>query len=284
MIDLWSKFQLKWFKTWKLYLYYLLVYSLNLVATIGFALTRYGQYAKTTDSTEKDGWWYFLCCMTIYINVWWISGLIDSIRIWYYFREPFKEGNFWRRSMLNLSFFPFWLANILFMICQLVLPHMMIFGEQIGNIECRYISAITVMVQCFHQMIMLSRMPSIGLYLFMMKRVTISIFRFFLAYFWNFFGYAIAFHIIMPQNGAFKNFDDALIKVKGGLNLPTSTQWPDSVLHRGWQNGSNKFLSIEPNFSVLIFVQENLQMIFICVHLIERPQEKISISYRFLLF
>ena len=185
------------------------------MATVGFALTRYGQYAKITNDSEKDGWWYFLCSMTIYIDIWWISGLIDTIRIWSYFRQFYNEGNFWKKSMLNLSQFPFILANFLFMICQLVFPHMMVFGERIGMTELRYISAISVMIQCFHQMRMLSRMPSIGLYLFMMKRVTISIFRFFSAYFWHFFGYAIAFHIIMPENGAFRNLDDALIKVKG---------------------------------------------------------------------
>ena len=62
---------------------------------------------------------------------------------------------------------------------------------------------------------MFSRLPGWGIYIFMMKRVTISITRFLSTYFWHFFGYAIAFHIIMPQeDGAFSTMHDSSIKVK----------------------------------------------------------------------
>ena len=73
--------------------------------------------------------------------------------------------------------------------------------------------AANVIADCFYLMRMFSRLPDVGIYIFMMKRVTISIVRFLFTYVWHFFGYAIAFHIIMPQNGAFATIEDSVIKV-----------------------------------------------------------------------
>lgn len=40
-----------------------------------------------------------------------------------------------------------------------------------------------------------------------------TIFWFFVAYCWHFFGYAVAFYILMPEGGAFSNLGDSSIKV-----------------------------------------------------------------------
>ena len=53
----------------------------------------------------------------------------------------------------------------------------------------------------------------VGVYIFMLQRVSIGILRFFATYIWHFLGYAIAFHIIMPRDGAFLSLTDTIIKV-----------------------------------------------------------------------
>ena len=83
----------------------------------------------------------------------------------------------------------------------------------------KYFMAVNVIASCFDLMLIFGQIPGVGVFLNMMKRVSVSICRFFASYFWHFLGYAIAFHIIMPQDGAFKNVSDSIIKVLTSFNI-----------------------------------------------------------------
>jgi hypothetical protein len=77
----------------------------------------------------------------------------------------------------------------------------------------RYICAVNVIVSCHSFMLALSRLPKIGIYIFMMDKVLSTILNFFVSYVWHFLGYAVAFHILLPNEGAFISFGDSIIKV-----------------------------------------------------------------------
>ena len=71
----------------------------------------------------------------------------------------------------------------------------------------------------------------VGVYIFMLQRVSIGILRFFATYIWHFLGYAIAFHIIMPRDGAFLSLTDTIIKVffiKSMINQRTTLCFMDA--------------------------------------------------------
>ena len=75
------------------------------------------------------------------------------------------------------------------------------------------IAAFNIIMACFDTVMAISRFPGVGVFLFMLQRVCLSIFRFFATYLFHFLGYAIAFHIIMPKDGAFLSLTDSMIKV-----------------------------------------------------------------------
>ena len=68
-------------------------------------------------------------------------------------------------------------------------------------------------------MVIISRLPGIGLYVHMLSKVMSTVLNFFTTYFWSFAGYAIAFHILLPHVDVFSSFPDAFIKV-GAISLP----------------------------------------------------------------
>lgn len=59
----------------------------------------------------------------------------------------------------------------------------------------------------------ISRLPGIGLYVHMLSKVMMTVLNFFATYFWTFFGYAIAFHILLPDVGPYASFGDSFVKV-----------------------------------------------------------------------
>lgn len=61
---------------------------------------------------------------------------------------------------------------------------------------------------------MISRLPRIGIYVHMLNRVMFTVLNFFASYVWHFLGYAIAFHILLPNSRPFGIFSDAFIKVQ----------------------------------------------------------------------
>lgn len=60
---------------------------------------------------------------------------------------------------------------------------------------------------------LISRLPGIGLYVHMLGKVTGTVLSFFATYLWSLLGYAVAFHLILPSNGAYALFGDSFIKV-----------------------------------------------------------------------
>ena len=53
----------------------------------------------------------------------------------------------------------------------------------------------------------------IGQHVYMLNKVMLTVLNFFLSYVWHFLGYAIAFHILVPNSGPFALFSDSFIKV-----------------------------------------------------------------------
>ena len=77
----------------------------------------------------------------------------------------------------------------------------------------RYCLAVCIILTSQMFMNILSRVPGVGLYVHMLHKVALTVLNFFLTYIFTFLGYAIAFHLILPQDGAFGTFIDATIKV-----------------------------------------------------------------------
>ena len=102
--------------------------------------------------------------------------------------------------------------NVSRMLIDNVFPYLVLFTDM-ENENKKYFSAVNVITSSFNLMLTISQIPGAGVFLHMMKRVSVSMLRFFASYFWHFLGYAIAFHIIMPDEGAFKNVSDSIIKV-----------------------------------------------------------------------
>ena len=60
--------KLKWFRTRKLFVFYILFLLLYVVSVLGYALTHYGSF-KRTEVNVKDFWWYFFLVTSIHHNI-----------------------------------------------------------------------------------------------------------------------------------------------------------------------------------------------------------------------
>ena len=63
-------------------------------------------------------------------------------------------------------------------------------------------------------MVVISRLPGVGLYVHMLSKVMSTVLKFFTTYFWSFAGYAIAFNILLTHIPVFSSFPDAFVKVR----------------------------------------------------------------------
>ncbi len=52
------------------------------------------------------------------------------------------------------------------------------------------------------------------MYTNMLNKVMMTVLNFFASYVWHFLGYAIAFHILLPDSAPFAFFSDSFIKVR----------------------------------------------------------------------
>ena len=178
---------------------------------VGFGLTHYGSF-KESPAETKDFWWYFLLANVINHNMYTLkmnfisiemmlryikNGLIDKDQI----------SKWWDIGQTLALVF-----NVSRMLIDNVFPYLVLFTDM-ENESKKYFSAVNVITSSFNLMLTISQIPGAGVFLHMMKRVSVSMLRFFASYFWHFLGYAIAFHIIMPDEGAFKNVSDSIIKV-----------------------------------------------------------------------
>ena len=208
--------RLKWVKMKTMFLVHLIFHLFNVMAIIGFALTHYGQFhqensTSTLKKSSIDFWSGFYGTT---------SGLFDFLiitnGILYTIPEVKKLGKLRTKGSKWFYMTP---VNILLMFMDTILmlgimsiPFLVLFAPLEKEMK-RYLLAIDVIGVCFTFMRMICQLPDVGIYIFMMKRVFTTILRFFSIYFWHFFGYAVAFHIIMPQSEAFANLGDSLIKV-----------------------------------------------------------------------
>jgi hypothetical protein len=205
--------QFKWKMTWKFFIIFLIFYMLYVTSVVGYALTNFGN-VQETPGEDYDAWWVALCISSITYNVMLFKGFYGV----YHFIKKEKlaiskdmlEFGFWKYLTIENTIFIF--IGMVKSICLGILPFVLLFSNASHDAK-RYTSAINVILACFELMLTFSKLPNVGIYIFMLQRVCVSIIRFFASYIWHFFGYAIAFHILMPKSGAFNNIGDSLIKV-----------------------------------------------------------------------
>ena len=178
---------------------------------VGFGLTHYGSF-KESPAETKDFWWYFLLANVINHNMYTLKMNFISIEMMLrYFKNGLIDkdqiSKWWDIGQTLALVF-----NVSRMLIDNVFPYLVLFTDM-ENENKKYFSAVNVITSSFNLMLTISQIPGAGVFLHMMKRVSVSMLRFFASYFWHFLGYAIAFHIIMPDEGAFKNVSDSIIKV-----------------------------------------------------------------------
>ncbi len=207
--------KLKWYRTWRLYLVILLMSATFTVSLLGYVLTRFGNVLDSpVDPYTTDSWWYFLAVTTTY------TALIDVCKIWYVCSHclscPKDQANrILKDPSLALHMAMSKAKDTAIPILSLILLNVGIDAE-----VRRYVAAVSAVLSCFNFMLALSRLPKVGIYIFMLNKVFGTIISFFVSYFWHFLGYAVAFHILMPgKDGAFSSLGNSVIKVR---NIPTT--------------------------------------------------------------
>jgi hypothetical protein len=175
---------------------------------VGYALTHFGN-VQDTPGEDYDFWWVALCFTAIINNGMLLKNVMFIKRQKSALSKDIKRGKY-----LTFEFIIFLFIGMVKSLCLGILPLVMLFSNASHDAK-RYMSAINVILACFELMLTFSRLPTMGIYIFMFQKVCVSIFRFFASYIWHFFGYAIAFHILMPASGAFSNIGDSFIKVCG---------------------------------------------------------------------
>ena len=193
---------------------------LHSIAVIGFSLTRYGSVLET-QVTGYDAWWGLLCFSSFYNLMhfvrgayWWIKFMVSKRQETKDFKK--EVGRRYRTAEhITMTMISFVKA-----IAYFTLPFVLLFTNEVGTHDAlRYTSACTVILTCFELMLAFSRLPNVGIYIFMLQKVFFSILRFFASYMWHFLGYAIAFHLLMPKDGgAFANLGDSFIKVSKAVD------------------------------------------------------------------
>ena len=192
-------------------LVYITIAAMYVSSVVGYGLTHYGAFKSSQPETKEFFWYYLLVnalwhnVITIKMNYASFKLVMSAVKLGSMDKEQMRSWwNIW--EVFNLTF------NVSRMLTTNVFPHIILFSEM-GDESKKYFNAIHVISASFDLMYAISQIPGWGLFLHMMKSVSKSICRFFASYFWHFLGYAIAFHIIMPDEGAFKNVSDSIIKV-----------------------------------------------------------------------
>ena len=180
------------------------------IANLGYCETRYGRENETVN--EKEFWWYSLCIMTI-----WYGSSVLKFFVQHLMLVKDRKNSFLQRKNIRRRFFVSdnWVAigYTLKMLTQIILPCLLL-DNSLDHSIMQKLAATNVIIACFDTMLAVARFPGIGVYVFMLQRVFRSIIRFFATYFCHFLGYAFAFHIIMPKQGAFLTIGDSIIKVR----------------------------------------------------------------------
>ncbi|XP_023349744.1 transient receptor potential cation channel subfamily A member 1 homolog [Eurytemora carolleeae] len=75
------------------------------------------------------------------------------------------------------------------------------------------VSSVLILISAYQFMMNMSRIPRVGSHVFITGRVFTTIFEFFCSYIVVILGYAVSFHILLPEEVAFSNLGDSFIKV-----------------------------------------------------------------------
>ena len=195
-------------QTWKIYIAILFLFGCYVTSVVGYALTRFGTILKPPLALDqRDFWWWALSLFTT------ILVGVEVIKIAHFLFEATENpGSFWKYAKLAPKRVFFITLAKLKNISMPILSGLML-CPTLDNEVRRYISSVNVILSCFSFMISLSRLPRIGIYVFMLHKVFVTILNFFCSYFWHFLGYAIAFHVLLPDEGAFSSLGNSIIKV-----------------------------------------------------------------------
>ena len=79
--------------------------------------------------------------------------------------------------------------------------------------ERRIVAAIMISSSSFHNLVVLSQIPSIGIHLMMIRRVMYSAVKFFLTFGVIFIAFCLVFHLLLPYTASFDTLGNAFIKV-----------------------------------------------------------------------
>lgn len=82
--------KLKWYCTWKIYIFVLLFNGLNAVAVHGYALTHFGRvFEEPLDPRQTSGWSVFLAITTamlmavsVFKSFWFFRYHMTKVRMW----------------------------------------------------------------------------------------------------------------------------------------------------------------------------------------------------------
>ncbi|TRY72083.1 hypothetical protein TCAL_00198 [Tigriopus californicus] len=200
--------KLKWYRTWRLYLAIIILFGVFTITVLGFSLAHFGNVTEEPWILgERNIWWWLLSVTSTYV------ATTELIKVVYLTRKFFRNT---KHHLEHLKKDTSMVIYMTFRICRELtvtfLPILLLYTDWPFETK-RYIAAISVILTCHSFMLALSRLPKIGIYIFMLCKVFTTIISFFLSYFWHFLGYAVAFHILMPKDGAFSSLSDSIIKV-----------------------------------------------------------------------
>ena len=101
---------------------------------------------------------------------------------------------------------------IIFNIVQPVLCWLFLFLK-LDDSEARSLCSILLFTSGCHSLILLSKLPTIGVQTVMMARVAMSVFSFFKAFLTLFLSFCLTFHVLLNHTQAFGSLENAFIKV-----------------------------------------------------------------------
>ena len=206
--------KLKWFKSKWFYLFFILLNAIFLVALSGFAIAHLGNLYKGVprfEPHERSGWWYFLAVCHSYVSLMALSKTYQVFKIVFkMFQDTQSTESMGRKDLFIKLGETIWNA-----LKHGAIPALsgLVLYAPLNESNMRYCLAVCIILTSQMFMNILSRVPGVGLYVHMLHKVALTVLNFFLTYIFTFLGYAIAFHLILPQDGAFGTFIDATIKV-----------------------------------------------------------------------
>ena len=208
--------KLKWFKSKWFYLFFILLNASFLFALSGFAIAHLGSLydgVPKYDPHDHSAWWFFLAVSHSYVSLIALSKCYQVFKIIFKMAVTSRSND--RESMGRMEFLKRLGDTVWNALKHGAIPALsgLVLYVPLDESTMRYCLAVCIILTSQQFMNILSRVPGVGLYVHMLHKVALTVLNFFLTYIFTFLGYAIAFHLILPQNGPFGTFVDATIKV-----------------------------------------------------------------------